>query len=353
MTIEEKAKAYDEALKVLHKYDGANIMFSQDLKEEMFPELKESKDEQIRKALIKSFEIHDLKALIIPGFSAKDVIAWLKKKGEKIEPIEGFNAEFERQVSHLIASSINKDYEYTASYVKWVADALLNYAKQEIEKQDEQKSAWSEEDEEMLETAISSINQESVMEGLKSSGISYSIDSSARLMKNLIDWLKSLKDRVQPKQEWSEEDEEMLEDVKFNFQYNKGEMTDAMIAQYNRFFNKIKSLKPQSKQEWSKKDEEMLKYFNELLDYAFKSWSKFESKAVSALDWLGSLKERVSNFEDGYKVGFSAAKCNQWNPSDEQMKGIECAIKTLQHQLNVGDKRLNLLYDDLKKLMGE
>jgi hypothetical protein len=52
MTIEEKAKAYDEALKVLHKYDGANIMFSQSLKEEMFPELKESEDEKIR--LIKS-----------------------------------------------------------------------------------------------------------------------------------------------------------------------------------------------------------------------------------------------------------------------------------------------------------
>ena len=49
LSIEEKAKCYDEALKVLHKYDGANIMFTQDLKEEMFPELKESEDERIRK----------------------------------------------------------------------------------------------------------------------------------------------------------------------------------------------------------------------------------------------------------------------------------------------------------------
>ena len=52
MTQEEKARAYDEALKVLHKYDGANIMFTQDLKEEMFPELKESEDEMIRKEII-------------------------------------------------------------------------------------------------------------------------------------------------------------------------------------------------------------------------------------------------------------------------------------------------------------
>ena len=41
---------------------------------------------------------------------------------------------------------------------------------------------------------------------------------------------------------------------------------------------------------------------------------------------------------------------NTWKPSDEQIKGIECAIKTLRFQLNVGDKRLNSLYDALKKL---
>ena len=44
------------------------------------------------------------------------------------------------------------------------------------------------------------------------------------------------------KTEWSEEDEEMLEDIKFNFVYNKEKMTDALIAQYNCFFDKIKSL---------------------------------------------------------------------------------------------------------------
>ena len=52
MGIEEKAKAYDHALEVLHKYDGASIMFTQDLKEEMFPELKEGEDERIRNSLL-------------------------------------------------------------------------------------------------------------------------------------------------------------------------------------------------------------------------------------------------------------------------------------------------------------
>ena len=72
----------------------------------------------------------------------------------------------------------------------------------------ERNPAWSEEDEEMLENVIFSINHESVIEGLKSRGISYSFDSSTHLMKNLIDWLKSIKDRVQP-QNWKPSDEQI------------------------------------------------------------------------------------------------------------------------------------------------
>lgn len=81
LSIEEKAKRYDEALKVLHKYDGANIMFSQSLKEEMFPELKESEDERIRKELISwiiskipqcSFQEHINKL--------REFVAWLEKQ---------------------------------------------------------------------------------------------------------------------------------------------------------------------------------------------------------------------------------------------------------------------------------
>lgn len=64
---------------------------------------------------------------------------WLEKQGEKINAIENFDSEFENQVSHLIASAINKEYEYNEGFVKWAANALLNYAKHELEKQGEQK----------------------------------------------------------------------------------------------------------------------------------------------------------------------------------------------------------------------
>ena len=84
LSIEEKAKRYDEALKVLHKYDGAHIMFTQDLKEEMFPELKESEDERIRKALIRYFTLSDEHAYNEAcGVSYRDIVAYLEKQGEQ------------------------------------------------------------------------------------------------------------------------------------------------------------------------------------------------------------------------------------------------------------------------------
>lgn len=99
LSIEEKAKAYDEALKVLHKYDGANIMFSQSLKEEMFPELAESEDERIRKALI--FHYQGDGCICTNGYiiDYKDIRAWLEKQGE---PVDINPSEFDSRLNKLL-----------------------------------------------------------------------------------------------------------------------------------------------------------------------------------------------------------------------------------------------------------
>ena len=81
LTIEQKAKAYDEALKVLHKYDGANIMFTQDLKEEMFPELKEEDgDERTRKEIVRFIQMEVEDEIV-----GNKWIAWLEKQSETDE----------------------------------------------------------------------------------------------------------------------------------------------------------------------------------------------------------------------------------------------------------------------------
>jgi len=109
-------------------------------------ELTESEDERIRKAII---ELLKEVGRDDTGISenAKCMIAYLEKQKEatkeEVEPItDGLSTEFQKQVSYLIASSINKEYEYSEGYVKWVSQSLLEYAKfalRQFEKQKEQK----------------------------------------------------------------------------------------------------------------------------------------------------------------------------------------------------------------------
>lgn len=147
MTIEEKAKRYDEAIeraKYYQKENGSAVISA------IFPELKESEDERIRKELIDAVQgLWDNDALPMPLTTRRrdEWLAWLKKQGKKVDVIEGFDTEFEKQVSHLLASVLSGEDEYTEGLVKWASNSLLGYAKHEIEKQGEHKSAWSEEDE--------------------------------------------------------------------------------------------------------------------------------------------------------------------------------------------------------------
>lgn len=86
MTQEQKAKAYDKAIKVataLYKasepMSGCNVII-----ETIFPELKESEDEKIRKALIRYFTLSDEHAYNEAcGVSYRDIVAWLEKQGEQ------------------------------------------------------------------------------------------------------------------------------------------------------------------------------------------------------------------------------------------------------------------------------
>ena len=85
LSIEEKAQAYDHALQVLHKYDGANIMFSYDLKMEMFPELKESDNDKIRKELINTINLAYDCGIAITIENRDKYLAWLEKHVRKMK----------------------------------------------------------------------------------------------------------------------------------------------------------------------------------------------------------------------------------------------------------------------------
>ena len=79
MNYKEKAKAYDEALKKSKKlYEQGTITESLSY---VFPELKESDDEKIRKEIIEYFKKYP--ALSLGDYNVQDILAWLEKQGEQ------------------------------------------------------------------------------------------------------------------------------------------------------------------------------------------------------------------------------------------------------------------------------
>ena len=103
MTQEEKARAYDEALKRARKlYNDAKANeYKSDMEdyESIFPELAESEDERIRKQLIDAIKIgRSNSGISFTEEAASRFIAWLEKHSEeeirkirKEEYTNGFN----------------------------------------------------------------------------------------------------------------------------------------------------------------------------------------------------------------------------------------------------------------------
>ncbi len=98
--------------------------------------------------------------------------------------------------------------------------------------------------------------------------------------------------------EWSEKDENALREVKLNFELNHEDMTPDLVDCYERFFKKVKSLSP-VKQEWSEEDEKILDYiikyltnydFNSDECYRDMSYSTFCKLRVNAINFLKSLR---------------------------------------------------------------
>ena len=88
LSIEEKAKAYDEAIEKARIWKDKSGMpkDKQGILDDIFPELKENEDERIRKALIDYFDDAnkaDENPLQSYGVHTDKAIAWLEKQYEK------------------------------------------------------------------------------------------------------------------------------------------------------------------------------------------------------------------------------------------------------------------------------
>lgn len=224
MNIEEKAKAYDEALEKAKKYmnDGYTVLMP-----DLFPQLRESEDEQIRRRLIEF--ISDIKKISENGRTS-----WAVRK---------------------------KDAE--------MCNTFLSY----LENQKEQKPAeWSKNDTAFLNEIIDFFEN-------KTGRLQHDLDMYAH-------WLKSLPERfnLQPKQEQNDYITPHKEFFKFIYDRLINVHKENPNVDYMRSFKeRLNNLSFEEKQEWSKEDEENLElvtdcvynfYPDPVMKYKLKDWLK-------------------------------------------------------------------------------
>ncbi len=144
-TIEQKAKAYDEALKWMRElYPGLHGATKEDA-ERYFSELRESEDERIRKALIDFYGVQcDMSD--VNGVYAYEVVAWLEKQKEHT-PAE-WSEEDESILNNIIA------YRYlNIDDWEWIKNLPKRFNLPP-------KQEWSEEDKRILKGIIGKIDHD-------------------------------------------------------------------------------------------------------------------------------------------------------------------------------------------------
>ena len=210
-------KAYKNALK--NAQEGKPI-------EEIFPQLKKNKDEIMSEAAIQLIDGCGYLYAIIDGLNINkdDVIEWLKKQcGEKSIEKQDYSglSDFERAIHR----------GFLCAGVENVSRVIIKETAQDALSQLQKSVEWSEEDEKMRNQAIKLLDR---FGGDRNSGAYTFLEKDCW---NAADWLKSIKDRVQPqsKHEWSEEDEMQL-DAAIHLVDSTGHIAT---------MNWLKSLKPQ------------------------------------------------------------------------------------------------------------
>ena len=143
-------------------------------------------DEKIRKELIDFFGKGAKNGEQTNGVCDKDILAWLEKQGQKEKDILE-DAVLDGNENGLIAETIR-------------------YKK---EKQSKQKPVWSEEDERLYQCLIE--DQEEALDKVSNNkhGHSEIISDLKEMYRERIDWLQSLKGRVQPQNQWKPNDLQM------------------------------------------------------------------------------------------------------------------------------------------------
>ena len=187
------------------------------------PELKESEDEKVEKAIFAMVYDSDNELWSSYGVSKSDVLAWLEKQGKHA------NFRNKIQIGDKVTRNDNGEL-VNLSQLKRVAKQSEPVVRENKGNYGgiSPNSEWSEEDERKLAESIALIRN-------NNTGTFYYEKDE------LSSFLKSLRDRIQPKQEWSEEDENRFRNLIYLVEHSdEGKGTKEGFV---KFINRLKSLK--------------------------------------------------------------------------------------------------------------
>ena len=241
MTDKEKAKAYDEALEKARKYrdeEGFTEM------EDVFPELRESEDERIRKELIEAFEAYDVESSwnLIP---VKHILAWLEKQKENPKSADSIPADCTLDVKCEGCSF--PDWKMSSDYPEEGCNVSLNG---EVKKIQEQKpSCWN----------SPVMTHEMIMEKQKE-------------QKPIPDWMPKFLDELRSKKNYFDWDEHR-------------DFEGHILAIINWITPNYFEEKEQKPVEWSEEDEKM---FHQVLRYLDPTLPRAKREEIEL--WLKALR---------------------------------------------------------------
>lgn len=406
-------KKYKEALEQAKAFIEKGGEYIRQVMESIFPELKESEDERIRKELLEEIEFiiphddeTDSEGLILPSYHARidRYKSYLERQKEQ-KPVKciDFDNEFENQVSHLIASVLNGEHEYSEGFVKYAVQSLLGYAQNELKPVE-----WSEKSREIQEPSYDELqrHQDELHD--------FKVFAAKQAREHHISFVHDF--------EWDNFCAELLsyfkkkgqEPAEWSYPYGENETVDKLIAiaeclemdgdclfngytgtECGKFLRDLARKQIGCKSaEWSEEDETRLKVIKEELERFIMFNSYGTPLSVDDIDWLKNLPERFNlppkqewSEEDEthrfHLVGLleevqkwaeqdgmhhlCIARCEEslswlkslrpqlhWKPSKEQMKQLENAMMLPEFGPMVTTKKqypaLETLYNDLKKL---
>ena len=317
--------------------DGYKNNEVQEAVEYIFPQLKQEKklkQEKNMKEFIQN-ELACLRALEDRYKELTEAIKWLyEEKKEEVEPItDGLSTEFQKQVSYLIASSINKEHEYSEGYVKWVSQSLLEYAKKESVK-------GSDEDEkiknEILEYFTITRARDFVANPERQKWISYiekqkeqTEELSTRLNGLMQEYVKSGKDEEEQEHRlkcyhlfW-----DALGDSEFFKQKEQKPRWEINNPHTTKWTKEMIDEKFEELVDKSDKDEKIRKEIIRFLktELELVEEAKYYDSANSIKEWIVYLEKQKSDGKDllyvcdkSYKIGYRDGKlADKWDDLDE------------------------------------